>query len=91
MAKLITKEQIAEQESYIMKLKEENMRYAAQNGHAKLALTETYGCQQNENDTERIRGMLRQAGVVFSGLAPGRCPRGDDGGGEKAPPHNDCA
>ena len=39
MAKLITKEQMAEQESYIMKLKEENMRYAAQNGHAKLALT----------------------------------------------------
>lgn len=34
MAKLITKEQMAEQESYIMKLKEENMRYAAQNGHA---------------------------------------------------------
>ena len=28
MAKLITKEQMAEQESYIMKLKEENMRYA---------------------------------------------------------------
>ena len=38
MAKLITKEQMAEQESYIMKLKEENMRYAAQNGHAKLAV-----------------------------------------------------
>ena len=66
MAKLITKEQMAEQESYIMKLKEENMRYAAQNGHAKLALTETYGCQQNENDTERIRGMLRQAGFDFT-------------------------
>ena len=42
------------------------MRYAAQNGHAKLALTETYGCQQNENDTERIRGMLRQAGFDFT-------------------------
>ena len=66
MAKLITKEQMAEQESYVMKLKEENMRYAAQNGHAKLALTETYGCQQNENDTERIRGMLRQAGFDFT-------------------------
>ena len=58
MAKLITKEQMAEQENYVMKLKEENMRYAAQNGHAKLALTETYGCQQNENDTERIRGLI---------------------------------
>ena len=66
MAKLITKEQMAEQQSFIMKLKEENMRYAAQNGHARLALTETYGCQQNENDTERIRGMLREAGFEFT-------------------------
>lgn len=63
MAKLITKEQMAEQESYIMKLKEENMRYAAQNGHAKLALTETYGCQQNENDTERIKRYAKTGGV----------------------------
>ena len=54
MAKLITKEQMAEQENYIMKLKEENMRYAAQNGHANLALTETYGCQQNE----KRRGLI---------------------------------
>ena len=37
MAKLITKEQMAEQESYIMKLKEENMRYAAQNGPRKIS------------------------------------------------------
>ncbi|MBQ3462369.1 MAG: tRNA (N6-isopentenyl adenosine(37)-C2)-methylthiotransferase MiaB, partial [Clostridia bacterium] len=25
-----------------------------------------YGCQQNENDTERIRGMLREAGFEFT-------------------------
>ncbi len=66
MAKLITDEQIAEQKSYIMKLKEENMRYAAENGHTRLALTKTYGCQQNENDTERIRGMLEEAGFDFT-------------------------
>ncbi len=66
MAKLITKEQTARQQSFIMKLKEENMRYAAQNGHSRLALTETYGCQQNENDTERIRGMLKEAGFEFT-------------------------
>lgn len=49
-----------------MKLREENMRYASRNGHPRLALTETYGCQQNENDTERIRGMLREAGFEFT-------------------------
>ncbi len=66
MATLITKEQMSHQQSYIMKLKEENMRYAAKNGRARLALTETYGCQQNENDTERIRGMLKEAGFEFT-------------------------
>ncbi len=66
MAKLITKEQIAEQQRFIMKLREENARRAQEIGHAPLALTETYGCQQNENDTERIRGMLRDAGFEFT-------------------------
>ena len=66
MATFITKEQMAQQQEFIMKLKEENVRYAAQNGRARLALTETYGCQQNENDTERIRGMLRDAGFEFT-------------------------
>ncbi len=66
MAKLITEEQTAEQRGYIMKLREENARRAQINGCAPLALTETYGCQQNENDTERIRGMLRDAGFEFT-------------------------
>ncbi len=66
MAKLITDEQLAEQKSYIMKLKEDNMQYAQRNGRPRLALTETYGCQQNENDTERIRGMLCEAGFEFT-------------------------
>ncbi len=30
------------------------------------ALVITYGCQQNENDSERIRGMLRQMGYGFT-------------------------
>ncbi len=66
MAKLITKEQMDEQRGFIMRLKEDNMRYAAENGGPRLALTETYGCQQNENDTERIRGMLHEAGFEFT-------------------------
>lgn len=66
MAKLITEEQLAAERGFIIKLKEENMRYAVQNGRPRLALTETYGCQQNENDTERIRGMLFEAGFEFT-------------------------
>ncbi len=66
MATLITKEQMAEQTSFIMKIKEDNMNFAQRNGRNRLALTETYGCQQNENDTERIRGMLRDAGFEFT-------------------------
>jgi tRNA-2-methylthio-N6-dimethylallyladenosine synthase len=66
MAKTVTQEQMREQASFIMKLKESNQRFAAENGSTRLALTETYGCQQNENDTERIRGMLREAGFDFT-------------------------
>ena len=66
MAVSITEEQIKEQKGYIMKLREDNGNFASKNGRVRLALTETYGCQQNENDTERIRGMLSEAGFEFT-------------------------
>ncbi len=31
-----------------------------------LALVETYGCQQNVSDSEKIRGMLREMGCAFT-------------------------
>ena len=31
-------------------------------GRQPLAMVDTYGCQQNEADSERIRGMLRASG-----------------------------
>lgn len=31
-----------------------------------LACVLTYGCQQNENDSERLRGMLREMGYAFT-------------------------
>ncbi len=34
-------------------------------GLAPVAFVDTYGCQQNEADSERIRGMLREAGYGF--------------------------
>lgn len=62
----ITKEQWAVSESFIAKIKEDNAHFAVKNGRTRLAHTETYGCQQNVNDTERIRGMLAKAGFEFT-------------------------
>lgn len=62
MAKTISEENIALQKSYIMKLREDNANFRVIHGKNRKAHTETYGCQQNENDTERIRGMLAEAG-----------------------------
>ncbi len=66
MIQKITSEQMAEQRRFIYKIKEENVNFAAEHGRTRLALTETYGCQQNENDTERIRGILSECGFEFT-------------------------
>ena len=36
-----------------------------------LAYVETYGCQQNEADSERIRGMLVESGYGITDTAEG--------------------
>ena len=41
-------------------------RMNADRGEAPLAFVDTYGCQQNEADSERIRGYLRQMGYDFT-------------------------
>ena len=40
-------------------------RFAAE-GRRPLALVDTYGCQQNESDSERIRGYLAEMGCGFT-------------------------
>ncbi|MBQ3226196.1 MAG: tRNA (N6-isopentenyl adenosine(37)-C2)-methylthiotransferase MiaB, partial [Clostridia bacterium] len=40
--------------------------YWKEQGKTPLAMVITYGCQQNENDSERIRGMLSQMGYGFT-------------------------
>ena len=37
-----------------------------EHGRRPLALVDTYGCQQNEADSERLRGMLREMGYDFT-------------------------
>ena len=41
-------------------------QYNAEAGVQPLALVDTYGCQQNEADSEQIRGMLREMGYAFT-------------------------
>ena len=66
MAKTIDKKDLQIQKEYISRLAADNLNFATKNGRKRKALTETYGCQQNENDTERIRGMLFEAGFEFT-------------------------
>ena len=65
MAKYIDKEELTRMSGYIDKLRERGDIFEAEYGRRPRALCETHGCQQNENDTERIRGMLREAGYDF--------------------------
>ncbi len=66
MAKYIEKQEVERQQEFIKKLSELSADFAKKHGRAPLANTETYGCQQNENDTERIRGILHEAGYEFT-------------------------
>lgn len=66
MTKFIDKAEVERQKEFLYKIKELNVKFCNENGRAPLAITETYGCQQNENDTERIRGMLHEAGYEFT-------------------------
>ncbi len=63
----ISEEEILIQKDYIKKINE----YNASLSKEPMAYVVTYGCQQNENDSERIRGMLSEAGY-------GMCDTPDD-------------
>ena len=59
----ISRESIAEQVAVCHRLKN---RFISQNRKNMLAFVDTYGCQQNESDSERIRGYLAEMGCSFT-------------------------
>lgn len=59
---LISQEEIARQREYCARVREMNAPLAA----APLAFVDTFGCQQNEADSERIRGYLAEMGYGFT-------------------------
>lgn len=66
MIRQISAAELTEQERYTELLGRRCDMFGAEYGRRPLALCETHGCQQNENDTERIRGMLKKAGYDFT-------------------------
>lgn len=66
MATIITEQEMRRQKEFSAKLSALSSNFAVKNGTRPLACTRTYGCQQNENDTERIRGMLAEFGYEFT-------------------------
>ena len=64
--KINIEKEILEQEHYIDKLKEENDQYYEVTGKRKKYLTETWGCQANENDSEKMAGILESIGYIAS-------------------------
>ena len=59
---IVTEEQIAHQYEYMQFIARMNAEKAQVRGEKPRAFTQTFGCQQNEADTERIAGMLREMG-----------------------------
>ena len=64
---VITKEQLDAQLAFCDKIKS----YWHARGATPCAYVETYGCQQNEADSERIRGLLIESGYAITDTAEG--------------------
>lgn len=60
--KYISSEEMDRQKEYERKIKS----YIDAQENTKKAAVITYGCQQNENDSERIRGMLKECGYEIT-------------------------
>ena len=64
---VITKEETAQQLSFCDMI----CIYWQERNTVPTAYVETYGCQQNEADSERIRGILLQSGYTITDQAEG--------------------
>ena len=64
---VISKDQLEQQLAYCHKIS----AYWHEAGRTPCAYVETYGCQQNEADSERIRGVLSESGYAMTDTAEG--------------------
>ena len=59
--RVVSDEEMRRQHEYIRRLNAEFLS----RGRQPFAFVETYGCQQNNSDSERIKGMLADIGFAF--------------------------
>ena len=59
---LLPKEALAEQHIYVERVRAINEKFKDSTGKAKKAFVLTFGCQQNEADSEKIAGMAASMG-----------------------------
>ena len=64
---VITPEQLGRQQAFCGRVR----AYWERRGRSPAAFVDTYGCQQNEADSERIRGILEQCGYGLTDGAEG--------------------
>jgi tRNA-2-methylthio-N6-dimethylallyladenosine synthase len=57
-------EDIARQHQFIEEIKEYNAGYETKEGKKKRFYLQSFGCQMNENDSERLAGMLSEMGYT---------------------------
>ena len=62
----VTAEEIAKQYKYIDEVRDYIQKLIKQTGKPMLYYIETFGCQMNENDSERLSGMLSEMGYSES-------------------------
>lgn len=58
----VAPEEIASQYHYMEQLRKINQEYTAGTGRQRLAYLQSFGCQMNENDSEKLSGMLETMG-----------------------------
>jgi tRNA-2-methylthio-N6-dimethylallyladenosine synthase len=66
ITKKVSVEEIAQQYAYIETIKQHNQDIIASFGKPIRYCIETFGCQMNENDSERLSGMLSEMGYSES-------------------------
>ena len=64
--KLLPPEELAAYARYVARVREENDRYFAAQGARRRAYVLTFGCQQNEADSERLSGMAQAMGYALT-------------------------
>lgn len=64
--KYIPESEILRQKEFIDRIRVFLSERQKKSGRPFFAMTQTFGCQQNENDTERINGMLEEMGFLFT-------------------------